>query len=92
MQRIFIKIFLVYHGKYLSRKAFHDWVANISLMAKKNGGIEVAEKTVKRILCCEFLCTGKAMEYMYQCWWRICREINVFSSSNNTCLTFCIRL
>jgi hypothetical protein len=25
-----------------------------------------------------FQCTGKAMGQVYQCWWRICREINVF--------------
>jgi hypothetical protein len=23
--------------------------------------------------------TGKAMGQVYQCWWRICREINAFS-------------
>jgi hypothetical protein len=32
----------------------------------------------KRLLCCEFRRTAKAMEQMYECWWRICREINVF--------------
>jgi hypothetical protein len=39
----------------------------------------VAETTVRRLLCCRFLGTGKAMGELYQCWWRICREINVFS-------------
>jgi hypothetical protein len=29
---------------------------------------------------------------VYQCCWRICREINVFSVSNITCFTFYIRL
>jgi hypothetical protein len=38
----------------------------------------VAETTVKRILCSGFRRTGKAMGQVYQCWWRICREINVF--------------
>jgi hypothetical protein len=42
-----------------------------------NGGAEVAEITVKRLLCCGFRYTGKAMGQVYQCWWRICREINV---------------
>jgi hypothetical protein len=39
----------------------------------------VAVTTVERLLCCVFRRTGKTMEQMYQCWWRICREINVFS-------------
>jgi hypothetical protein len=38
----------------------------------------VAETTVKRFLCCGFRRTGKAMEQVYRCWLRICREINVF--------------
>jgi hypothetical protein len=38
----------------------------------------VAETTVKILLCCEFRRTGKVMGQVYQCWWRICREINVF--------------
>jgi hypothetical protein len=32
------------------------------------------------------------MGQVYQCWWRICREINVFSRSSITCFTFYIRL
>jgi hypothetical protein len=42
-------------------------------------GAEEAETTVKRLLCCGFQHTGKAMTRVYQCWWRLCREINVFS-------------
>jgi hypothetical protein len=38
----------------------------------------VAETIVKRLLCCRFRRTVKAMGQVYQCWWRICREINVF--------------
>jgi hypothetical protein len=38
----------------------------------------VTETTVKRLLCCGFRRTGKAMGHVYQCWRRICREINVF--------------
>jgi hypothetical protein len=34
----------------------------------------VAETTVKRLRR-----TGKAMGQVYQCWWRICREIIIFS-------------
>jgi hypothetical protein len=33
------------------------------------------------------------MGQVYQCWWRICREINVFfSGANVTCFTFYIHL
>jgi hypothetical protein len=43
-----------------------------------NGGAEVTETAVERLLCCGFRRTGKTMGQMYQCWWRIRREINVF--------------
>jgi hypothetical protein len=39
----------------------------------------VSETTVKRLLFCGFRRIGKAMGQVYQCWWRICREMNVFS-------------
>jgi hypothetical protein len=32
----------------------------------------------QRLLCCRFRRTGKAMGQVYQCWWRICREITDF--------------
>jgi hypothetical protein len=32
--------------------------------------------------------TGKAMGKVCQCWWRLCREIIIFSCSNITCFTF----
>jgi hypothetical protein len=38
----------------------------------------VADTTVKRLLCCELRRTGKVMGQVFQCFWRICREINVF--------------
>jgi hypothetical protein len=38
----------------------------------------VAEKTVKWLPCCRFQHTGKVMRQVYQCWWSICGEINVF--------------
>jgi hypothetical protein len=37
-------------------------------------------RQVKRLLRCKFRRTGQAMGHAYQCWWRICREINVFFS------------
>jgi hypothetical protein len=39
----------------------------------------VAETTVRIIPCFEFRRTGKSMGQVYQCWWRICREIIVFT-------------
>jgi hypothetical protein len=57
-----------------------------------NGGVEVAETRVKILLFCRFRRTGNAMGQVYQCWWRICREINVFTVSNITCFTFYIHL
>jgi hypothetical protein len=44
-----------------------------------NGGAEVAETTIKRLLCYGFRRSGKVMGRVYQCWWRICQKINVFS-------------
>jgi hypothetical protein len=43
-----------------------------------NGGAEGAETTVKILPCCGFLRTGKATGQMYECWWRIYREIIFF--------------
>jgi hypothetical protein len=84
VQRTFIKKwFPVYDGKCLSRKAVHNWVKKFFQRRSKvagdaRPGAEMAE-TVKRLVCSEFLRTGKAMGHAYQCWWRICREIHVFS-------------
>jgi hypothetical protein len=50
-------------------------------------GAEVAETTVKRLLCRGFRRTGKAMGQVYQCS-RICREINAFPGSNITYFMF----
>jgi hypothetical protein len=73
------EMFPVYGGKCLSRKAVHNWVEKFSQEHLKvaddtRPGAEVAETTVKRLLCCRFRRTGKAMGRVYRC-----REINVFS-------------
>jgi hypothetical protein len=78
-----LKKFPVYGGKCLSRKAVHNWVEKFSQGRSKiaddaRPGAEVAETTDKRLLCCRFRSTGKAMGQVYQSWWGICREINVF--------------
>jgi hypothetical protein len=73
-------MFPVYGGKYLSRKAVHIWAEKFfQERSKVADDAEVAETTMRRLLCYGFRRTGKAMGQMYQCWWRICREINVFS-------------
>jgi hypothetical protein len=66
-------------GKYLPRKAIHNWVEKFSQRLSKAADdarpdAEVAETTVKRLLCCGFRRTGKAMGQVYQCRRRICRE------------------
>jgi hypothetical protein len=73
------EMFPVYGGKCLSRKAVRNWVANVSSMTRLKRRCRVAETTVKRFLFCGFRRTGKAMGQVFQCWWMICREINVFS-------------
>jgi hypothetical protein len=42
----------------------------------------VAETAVRRLLCCGYRRTGKAMGQVCQCWLRICREMNVFPRFN----------
>jgi hypothetical protein len=74
------EMFPGYGGKYLSHKAVQNWVANVSVMTKRlKRRCRVVETTVKRLLCCGFRRTGKAMGQVYQFWWRTCREIIVFS-------------
>jgi hypothetical protein len=64
----------------ISREAVHNWVEKFSQGRSKvaddaQPGAEVAETTVRIVLlCCEFRCSGKATEQVYQCWWRIHRE------------------
>jgi hypothetical protein len=70
------EMFPVYGGKCLSRKAVHIWVQKFS-----QGRSKVAddETEVQKWLRECVSRTGKTMVQVYQCWWRICREINVFS-------------
>jgi hypothetical protein len=76
------EIFPAYDGKCLARKAVHDWVekfsqglSNVTDDARPRA--ELLETTVKRLVCCGFRRTDKTMRPVYQCWWTICREINV---------------
>jgi hypothetical protein len=77
-------MFPVYCGKCLSRKAVHNGFDKFSQGRSKvaddaRPGAEVTETTVKRLVCCGFRRTDKATGQVYQCWSRICREINVLS-------------
>jgi hypothetical protein len=88
------KYFLFTVASVCRVKKFHNCLKKFSQRRSKDAddalpGAEVAETTFKRFLCCGFRRTGKAMGQVYQCWWRICREINVsfFSVSNITCYT-----
>jgi hypothetical protein len=73
----------VYGGKCLSRKSVHNYVDRFSQGHSKvavdaRPGAVVAETTVKRFLCCGFRRTVKTTVQLYQCWRKLCREINVF--------------
>jgi hypothetical protein len=79
VQRIFIKMFPVYGGKCLTRKMVHNRIEKFSRGRSKvadddRPGVAVAQTTVKKkkLLCCGFRRTGKAMGQVYQCWRRIC--------------------
>jgi hypothetical protein len=78
---IHLEISPVYSGKCLSGKAVHSWIEKFSEGSSKvtddaQPGAHVAETTVRRLLCCWFRCTGKAMGPVQHYWWRICREIH----------------
>jgi hypothetical protein len=70
------EMYTVYGRKCLALKAVHSYVEKFSQGRLKvaddaRSGAEVAEVTVKRLLCCGFQHTGIAMGQVYQCWWRI---------------------
>jgi hypothetical protein len=75
-------MFLIYGEKYLSLKAVHSCVEK---RGKYFADAEEVETEVRKWLreqlntCCWFRHTGKEMGQAYQCWWRICREVNVLS-------------
>jgi hypothetical protein len=73
------EMFPVYGGKYLSCKAVHSWVEKRGKRFADDEEVETEVRKSKRLLCCGIRRTGKAMRQVYQCCWRICREINVFS-------------
>jgi hypothetical protein len=87
------EMFPVYVGKCLPCKAVHNWVEKLSQGRLKvtddaQPVAEVAETTVEGLLCCGFRRSGKAMGHVYQCCWRIRREINIFPGSDSTRFPF----
>jgi hypothetical protein len=68
---IYKEMFPVYGGKYLSRKAVHNWVNKFSQGRSKvaddgRPDAEVAETTVKRLLCCGFRSTGTSVSMLVE--------------------------
>jgi hypothetical protein len=66
------EMFPVYGGKCLSHKRIQHWVEKFSQGRLKvadddRPGAEVAETTDKRLLCCGFWRTAKAMGQVYKC-------------------------
>jgi hypothetical protein len=84
---IHIEIFPIYGGKCLSHKAVLNWPRILSRTfeirpwcpTRYGSGWDNS----KKFQCCGIRRTGKAMGQVYQCWWRICREINVFFPDSN---------
>jgi hypothetical protein len=79
-------MFPVYSGKCLPHKAVYNRVEKLPSWSQTfrwwqrgwNGGTQVAKTTVLDFYAVGFWHIGKAMGQVYQCWWRICQEINVF--------------
>jgi hypothetical protein len=91
------EMFSVYGGKCSSHKAVHNWVEKFSPGRSKVAEVEMELRKClgqqsKRLLCSGFRRSDKAMGQVYQCRWRICREINGFFATNIICCTFYIHL
>jgi hypothetical protein len=72
-------MFPVYGGKFLSRKAVQTGCQMFRWWRRGwNGGAEVAETTVRRLIYYGFRRIYKEIGQESQCWWRICREIKFF--------------
>jgi hypothetical protein len=79
----------LYVGKCLSRKAVHNCASNG--FTDEEVETEVRNWLRQQSKDCYAVCFN-GMGQVCQCWWRICREINVFQGSNVTCFTFHIHL
>jgi hypothetical protein len=105
MQSIFIKKCFLFTVESVCRlKRFATWSRNSLKDVRKSQMMpdhvallrlrqeQLVEITIKRLLCFRFRRTCKAMEEVYECWWRICRETKFFPISNITYFTFYIHL
>jgi hypothetical protein len=66
----------MYDGIYLTRKAANNLVEKFIQGSSKltdnvRPATEMSEAKVKRLPRSGVRCTGKAMEQVYQCWWKI---------------------
>jgi hypothetical protein len=73
------EMFVLYGGSVCHVKRFTAGSRNFLKDEEVETDAEVAETKIKRLLCCGFRRTVKAMGQVYQCWWRICREVIFFS-------------
>jgi hypothetical protein len=76
------EMFPVQNGKCWSHKAFSNWVEKFSQGRSKVADDETdvrkwLRQGSKDLICYGFRRTGKAMEQVYQCWWRYVK--NYFS-------------
>jgi hypothetical protein len=90
------EMFPVYSGKCLSLKAVSNWVEKFSQGHSKVAddarlGFDVAETTVKKLLCFGFQRTGRAMGQVYVVGGYIEKKI-FFPGSTFACFTFYIYL
>jgi hypothetical protein len=76
------KCFLFTGGSVCRVKRFTTRSRNALKDVRKSQMVpdEVRKRLRQHSKDCGFRRTGKAMRQVYQCWWRICREINVFFS------------
>jgi hypothetical protein len=86
------EMFPVYGGKCLSCKAFHNYVqkfsegrSNVADDARRGHPVQNATKTKT------YAAGFDAVRQVYQCWWNICPEINIFLlGSSIKYFAFCI--
>jgi hypothetical protein len=80
MQSMFMKKCLLYTvGSVRRLKRFTiGWQIFVDDEAVETKVRKWLRRRSKKLLCCWFRRTGKAMGQVYQCWWRICRDINIF--------------
>jgi hypothetical protein len=79
------EMFSVYGGKCVSRKEVHNWVEKRGTRFADDEEAETEVRTWLRQQSKDFYAAGfdtlvKRRDNSIKCWWRICQEINVFSS------------